>query len=218
MRQIKRRAFSLLEVLAAIAVLGLLVAVAVPIFEKIRAGGDRTAAVANMRTIGQGISLYAADHGGMLPGPLWPGQMPQLDPGREGRLVRELASHLDIAVPSTPQVVALFVPPAYRRAVGNVALSNARTFVLNMNTGTAAEPFQPWGSLTSQPPLPPRRMAQVPAAAWGFSDADRLHPRVGAAAWKAQTPAWKIHGPRRLAWFFNGSVGPVEEAELEMPR
>lgn len=218
MHEIRRRAFSLLEVLAAIAILGLLVAVAVPMLDQMRAGGDRTAAVANMRTIGHGILLYAADHGGLLPGPLWPGQMPQLDSGREGRLVRELASHLDIAMPSTPQVVALFVPPAYRRAVGDAALSSARTFVLNMNTGTATEPFQPWGSLTSQPPLPPQRLAQVPAAAWGFSDADRAHPRVAAAAWKAQTPASKIHGLRRLAWFFNGSVAPVEEAELKMPR
>jgi hypothetical protein len=170
-----------------------------------------------MKSIGQGIHLYAADRSGVLPGPLWPGQMPQFDPDREGRLVRELAFYLDIPTPPSPRVVDLFVPPAYRKAVGTAALATARTFVMNMDVGTASAPVLPWGSLTAQPSLPPMRLSQIPAASWGFSDADRLHPRVATAGWKAQTPASKIHGTRRLAWFFNGSVGPVEEGELELP-
>jgi hypothetical protein len=66
-----------------------------------------------------------ADNDGKLPGPLWPGQLAQLDPARSGRLVRELATYLGIPAPAAPKVEPLFVPPAYRKAGECFVLGNS---------------------------------------------------------------------------------------------
>lgn len=208
-----RSAFTLVELLVVMALLGVLAALLVVATSAVRSSGDRSKATANMRAIGVGIAAYAADHGGTLPGPLWPGQMPEFDPNRSGRLVRELAPYLGIETPSQPEIIDLFVPPAYRKAID--VLSTSRTYVVNMEVmqddGTV---LNPWGSLVGGSESDPLRMSTVPPTAWGFSDADQEHPRVNAASWSANTPPKPIHG-KRLAWFFNGSVGSVETAELE---
>jgi hypothetical protein len=138
----------------------------------------------------------------------------EFDPNRSGRLVRELAPYLDIETPATPKVIDLFVPPAYRKKTQPSLLATARTYVMNMAISETAATLNPWGSLAAADGSGPARLASIPTGAWGFSDADRLHPRVAGASWVANTPAKPIHG-KRLAWFFNGSVGQVDEADLQ---
>lgn len=208
-----RGGFTLVELLVVLVILGILAGLIFGATFAVRSSGDRTKATANMRAIGVGIAAHVADHGGLLPGPLWPGQMPEFDPNRDGRLVRVLAPYLGIETPSQPEIIDLFVPPAYRKAVA--VLPTSRTFVVNMavtqDDGTV---LNPWGSLVPGSESEPLRMPAVPQTAWGFSDADQQHPRVQEASWSANTPPAPVHG-KRLAWFFNGSVGTVETAELE---
>lgn len=215
MSKARRRAgFSLVELLAALAILAILAALALPLFGAAQATGDRNKAIANMRAIGTGIAQYAIDKDGLLPGPLWPGQVAEFDPTRAGRLVRELAPYLGYETPASPAVVDLFVPPAYRKKTPPAALSTSRTYVVNMAVSSGNATINPWGSSVANDGPGPRRFASVPPGAWGFSDADRLHPRVVSASWAANTPAAPVHG-KRLAWFFNGSVAPVETAVLQ---
>lgn len=181
----------------------------------VRAKADRMVAVQSMRTIGLAVIGYAADHDGILPGPLWPGQMPLFDPGREGRLVREIAAWVPLETPARPEVEPLFVPPAYRKAVRNAALKDARTFVMNMAVPVEGGTLNPWGSLAAGQGAGTARLNAIPASAWGFSDADREHPRVAGAPWANQTPAIPVHPPQRLAWFFDGRVGSIETAALK---
>lgn len=210
-------AFTLVELLVVLAVLSILAALSLAGLSKMGTSSDRSKAVSNMRQIGTGITLFAADNDGKLPGPLWPGQLAQFDPTRNGRLVRELAPYLGIPTPAAPKVEPLFVPPAYRKAMSPSSLDSARTYVLNMAIQDGDQILIPWGNLATPPTTPPLNLASIPPQAWGFSDADALHPRVIGAPWSANTPPKPIHTPKRLAWFFNGSVGPVDDRELVQP-
>jgi len=212
-----RGAFTLVELLVVLAVIAILAALSLGGLSKIGASSDRSKALSNMRQIGTGITLFAADNDGKLPGPLWPGQLAQFDPTRSGRLVRELAPYLGIPTPTAPKVEALFVPPAYRKAVSASFLDSARTYVLNMSVRDGDQIIIPWGNLASPPATQPLKLAAIPSQAWGFSDADALHPRVTGASWAGNTPSKPVHTPKRLAWFFNGSVGPVDDTALALP-
>lgn len=206
--------FTLVELLVTIAIIAILAGLALTAIGSMRSHSDRSKAIANMRSIGSAIGLYAAEKDTLLPGPLWPGQVAELDPNRAGRLVRELAPYLGIDTPARPQLIDLFMPPAYRKATAPAALSTSRTFVMNMAVTSGNATINPWGSLAANDGSRPLRLGSIPANAWGFSDADRLHPRVAGASWAANTPAKPIH-KKRLAWFFNGSVSPVETADLQ---
>lgn len=215
MKKTKNRAgFTLVELLATIAIVAIIAAVSLPAIGYARAYGDRSKAISNMRSIGNGIDLYAADNDGLLPGPLWPGQLAELDPNRAGRLVRILAPYLGIETPSQPKVIDLFMPPAYRKTTAPAALSASRTYVVNMAVVSGNSTINAWGSLAANNGSGPLRQSMIPANAWGFSDADQLHPRVVGASWAANTPAFPIH-QKRLAWFFNGSVVAVETQDLQ---
>jgi type II secretory pathway pseudopilin PulG len=205
------------ELLVVLAVIAILAALSLGGLSKLGASSDRSKALSNMRQIGTGITLFATDNDGKLPGPLWPGQLAQFDPARSGRLVRELAPYLGIPTPTAPKVEALFVPPAYRKAVSASFLDSARTYVLNMSVRDGDQIIIPWGNLASPPATQPLKLAAIPLQAWGFSDADALHPRVTGASWGGNTPLKPIHTPQRLAWFFNGSVAPVDDTALALP-
>lgn len=212
-----RGGFTLVELLVVLAVIAILAALSLGGLSKLGDSSDRSKALSNMRQIGTGITLFAADNDGKLPGPLWPGQMAQFDPGRSGRLVRELAPYLGIPTPAAPKVESLFVPPAYRKAVSTTFLDSARTYVVNMSIRDGDQTLVPWGNLAAPPATSPLKLSSIPAQAWGFSDADALHPRVTGASWAANTPPKPVHKPQRLAWFFNGSVAPIDDTALATP-
>jgi prepilin-type N-terminal cleavage/methylation domain-containing protein len=213
-RHARRAGFTLIELLATIAIIAILAALALTAISAARTQGDRAKAISNMRQIGSAIASYAADKDSQLPGPLWPGQLAEFDPARAGRLVRELAPYLGLETPAKPVVMDLFVPPAYRRIMPAASLSTSRTFVMNMAFASGNATINPWGSLAANDGSGPLRLGNIPPTAWGFSDADRQHPRVVGASWAANTPVEPIH-KKRLAWFFNGSVSPIETAELQ---
>ena len=216
-RDKSRSGFTLVELLVVIGVIAVLAALSLAVLSKVGAASDRSKAISNMRQIGAGIALFAADNDGRLPGPLWPGQLAQFDPARSGRLVRELAPYLGIPTPTAPKVEPLFVPPAYRKAVSPAFLDSARTYVVNMSIRAGDKTIIPWGNLASPPSTQPLKLSVISPQAWGLSDADGLHPRVAGTSWAPNTPPKPIHTPKRLAWFFNGSVSPVDDADLALP-
>lgn len=209
-----RAGFTLIELLVTIAIVAILAALALTATGAVRTQGDRAKSISNMRQIGSAIASYAADKDSQLPGPLWPGQLAEFDPARAGRLVGEVSPYLGLETPAKPMLIDLFVPPAYRKVTAPAALSTSRTFVMNMKVTSGNATINPWGSRAANDGSVPLRLGSIPANAWGFSDADRQHPRVAGASWAANTPAEPIH-KKRLAWFFNGSVSPIETTELQ---
>lgn len=62
-----RRGFTLIEVLIVIGIIGLLLGILLPALEKVRHKGYLVACESNLRTIGQAVLIYAADHHGQFP-------------------------------------------------------------------------------------------------------------------------------------------------------
>ncbi len=210
----KSSGFTLVELLVVIAIIAVLAGMALTATRNVHARADAAAALSNLRQIGAAISSYTSDHNGILPGKLWPGQIPFTDTVKSGRLCEFLAGYLGIENPDTVnQEVAIFVPPAFRDT--GIPLNEARTYVMNMampspDGGT----FNPWGSETAPDGPGPSPSVTIETRTWLLSDADQQHPRVVNASWKASTPASPIHGKERQALYSDGSASTVSEQLL----
>lgn len=71
------RAFTLIELLTVIAIIGILAAILIPVAGKVRESGFKAADINNLRQLGQAVLLFAADHDDHLPtqptgGGWWP--------------------------------------------------------------------------------------------------------------------------------------------------
>lgn len=63
----RRCAFTLIELLVTIAIIALLIGILLPALSAARESGKALKCLANMRTLGQGVTLYAGDFDGHLP-------------------------------------------------------------------------------------------------------------------------------------------------------
>jgi prepilin-type N-terminal cleavage/methylation domain-containing protein len=212
------RGFTLVELLIVVVIVAVLAIGGFTGYESLRRGADRSVALTQLRQIGAAIVAYGGENGGRFPGPMWPGQMPMIDPARDGRLSRDLAPYLGGPVPTQAGLSPIFIPPAYRKAVDPARLNDARTFVLNMEVPLEDGVLvNPWGSLADPQGPQPMSQAIPPGNIWAMSDADQKNPRVASAAWSANTPAEPIHGRERHALYFDGRAATVSEGELAKP-
>ncbi|MBU3665387.1 MAG: prepilin-type N-terminal cleavage/methylation domain-containing protein [Chthoniobacterales bacterium] len=212
-RQDRRRrnhAFSLSELLVAIAILALLAALAAAVFGTMMHRGDRADALAKTRAMGAAVLHYASDHGGLLP-PLFPGQVLEYEHGRGGRIVTECAAYLGIRTNEGKFIVESLLPRAYVRVAQPSDRSQMRVWVMNSSvTNGSGAVISPFGRVATagQPPVENMPLAAVvgPAALWMMSTADRKQPQVAAAPWKANAPPDPPLGDRRAVFRFDGTA------------
>ncbi|WFB34994.1 prepilin-type N-terminal cleavage/methylation domain-containing protein [Kiritimatiellota bacterium B12222] len=62
-----KRAFTLIELLVVIAIIALLISIIVPVTSKALESSRRSACASNLRTLAQGLVVFAADHKGYFP-------------------------------------------------------------------------------------------------------------------------------------------------------
>jgi prepilin-type N-terminal cleavage/methylation domain-containing protein len=74
------RAFTLVELLVVIGIIAILISVLIPALSKARQQANLTVCLANMRSLGQAINIYAAQNGGVLPYGYWDGSSPWQTP------------------------------------------------------------------------------------------------------------------------------------------
>jgi hypothetical protein len=199
----------LLVVLALVAVLATLGVFAMPSWLERAARVD---ALAKTRAMGRAVLHYVPDHGGLLP-PLFPGQVLEYEPGRGGRIVTECAAYLGIDPDRGPHLVDSLQPRAYARLKVPADPAQRRVWVVNNTVDTGSAVTHPFGTVTT-PGEPPTGRATLAAlagagAAWMLSTADRQHPNVASAPWRANTPAEPPLGDARAVFRFDGSAGLV---------
>jgi prepilin-type N-terminal cleavage/methylation domain-containing protein/prepilin-type processing-associated H-X9-DG protein len=111
------RAFSLVELLVVISIIALLAAIAVPAIRGAQEKGQRAKCAANMKSIGAGIHLYAAENNGKLP------SINCITP--DTTWIEQLQSHLGT------NYTRVRVSPADPRAAGKLADAHATSYLLN---------------------------------------------------------------------------------------
>jgi len=65
-----RQGFTLVEILVVVAILGLLIALSVPVLGQMREKSSRAACASNLRQCGVALLAYASDNNGQLPNPI----------------------------------------------------------------------------------------------------------------------------------------------------
>jgi len=65
-----KKGFTLVELMVVIIILGILVAIAIPIYNNVTKSAKENACAANIRTIQSAVQMYQADHDGTLPSSL----------------------------------------------------------------------------------------------------------------------------------------------------
>lgn len=199
--------FTLVEALVVAALIAILASLLLPALGRWSGRAEKIERMQVMRSIGQGIVLHAADHDGLLPGPLWPGQVAEFRASTNGRLTGLLAPYLGIEERPVPYIVESWLPQSVQRAAPAVPARDLRVFVMNMQAeGTAGGVVNPWGSLAASAASLPLRAAAVRASSWALSEAYRTHPAVAGRPWATSTTPSPVFGDQPLALFMDGSV------------
>lgn len=202
-------AFSLVELLVTVAVIGLLAVLVAGTMPAVRQRADRADALAKIRTMGAAVLQYVPDHGGFLP-PLFPGQVLEYEDGRGGRIVTECASYLGIDKNSGKHLVESLVPRAYNRVRDPSDHAQMRVYVMNTRMTNNGRVVTPFGGISGgQVDGKSSPLAAVAGlqGMWVMSTADRMQPNVATAPWKNNTPADPPLGDQRGIFRFDGSAG-----------
>lgn len=205
--------FSLIELLVALAVIGVLVVLTASVLPGLKQRADRADALARLRTMGHATLLYVPDHGGRLP-PLFPGQVLEFEEGRGGRIVTECADYLGLGGREGSFLVTHLMPRTYARLTEPADKSTMRVFVMNTTVTTGDSILNPFGRVVTggQPPVGTLPLSALVEASgtWMISTADQTQPAVAAAPWRANAPEDPPLGDRRAVFRFDGSAGLVE--------
>lgn len=211
MKRFLNRAFTLIELLAVVAIVCVLFTLSLPAFKLMRRQSDKTATANSLRSIGIGIQQYLNDNDGMLPGPLLTGQTATYATTDQGRLGYYLWSYLGSPAPkSTAQVCAIINNPAnlrYRKDTSSpVYLLNNKLYP-SSGGGTY---IVPWGYGSNLKPYKQVSLTDwTLSQTWALQDADQLHPSALGAGWISQLPPKPPLGDIRMTLYFDWHVDAV---------
>ncbi|CAM3176352.1 DUF1559 domain-containing protein [Rariglobus hedericola] len=176
-------AFTLIELLTVIAIIGVLASIIIPVIGRVRESAKSSRCTNNLRQIGLAIQTYSSEHKGSLPATGFFGVSSYYN--RDARnFQNSLLTYLDLKPASTWSTAVdqstyspIFECPSYKGTTGGkgYVLHNANT------TGDPAKDIndttvQPWGFIqdaagTNISPAP-QKVANMPAKVWAIRDLD----------------------------------------------
>lgn len=206
-------AFTLTELLTVIAIIGILAAILIPTVGRVREAARASQCASNLRQIGLGISLYAGDHRGVMPGPISSGQGPTFvdqaftQTKVTGYLATFIAPYIAVneAKNSTGSVKAngMFKCSAWADQTPDQA---GPSFIVNIIPASFG--FYPFGAMDgTQAPVPVARLSPYPLSVTVLMvDVDRIWLNGATPGWANQIPATPVHGGFRNALYYDGHV------------
>ncbi len=228
-------AFTLIEALVVIAIIGLLGALLVPAISSANAKGMSVACSSNLRQIGVAITLYASDNRGTLPGPLMTQQRPRVSANQlsrkewhEGQLSAFLAPYIDTLPDWKRGQQSLFACPSWARQVKGNSSSSYKLNQFVWVNGVYQSPTQasslPWGYSGSSNPGKPGNISDLynvtqdkdsgsSSSTWLLKDADA---GPGGIPYDQALPSAPVHGRYRNALFYDLHVGRLDLLDIPL--
>ena len=210
-----RRAFTLVELLSVIAIVGILSTILMVAIGRIRSQANKTECANNLRQIGMLIQLYTQDNNGRLPGPLRGGQDARYDYGKKNteQLIHYLADYTTFTTTNEePPRAQMFLCPAF---VNEISETNARCYEvriskLEMTNGQEEAPFGYPSGNAEDAADPPKILSRIadPSRQWMIQDLDQ----IGTPGYRGSplAPVEPVHGNVRNTLFFDGHVEALE--------
>jgi len=227
MSKYSRRAFTLVELLAAIAIIAIIAALLLPVLARGKEKAYRTQCASNLKQLGIGVQLYADDHGDQLPGPLWAGLYDTYNNQLTTRMPYYIATYLGMPAPSSqPQTLMVArCPSAVQHwqnpgAIAPMSVDKPLSYLVtlkltNASSGRVIYPFgYPSASGTGGRGTNaiPKRLKEIttPSVVWAMTDADQQNANDWARFYP-YLPVQPSHGTVRNQLFFDWHVETVKE-------
>ncbi|WP_269525448.1 type II secretion system protein [Coraliomargarita parva] len=210
-------AFTLIELLMVIAVVAVLAAITSSVIGRVGKSSQKAVALAGLRSVGAAIQLYANDHDGYLPGPLWSTTTALYGPD-DRTLGYHLASYLELPDPVSgkyefPQVSC----PLFEEIR---PVPNSPAYFMQQTVKVPAGKRNPWGyqslSQTKDEAVLPQKITNVlqgdNTVTWAMCAADALNVGNPNAGWASNLLPEPLFGDVRLQLYFDWHVEfvPVE--------
>lgn len=231
----RRQAFTLVELLTVIAIIGILAAILIPAIGRVRQSARASACLSNVRQVAGAVQLFVSDNKGTFPGA---GQRPGSASASWMDVINTTVLQADLnslhpplqRLGPSPMSGQIYCPSMEPFANVNIY---ARAYVINANTQDFTAPKVTWGILTNyQKGVPLARFA-TPARTFLILESEKDSDGVGATTplnqivmgdgisapdWSANSLRFAFrHNKRMNVAFMDGhteSLAPEDMAKL----
>lgn len=190
--KLTRQAFTLVELLAVIAIVGVLAGIIIAMVGRTRSAALDARCLSMQRQIGMAVQLYASEHQNRFPGPCYGGvRKGYSTKSSDGSFFGYIAPYQGLAASTAWLQADSLTCPAWSRQVTDA--DQAPVYLLNDSvTTTNGTTANPWGYPSKSSPIPVNQLAN-PGTTWLLKDIDQGNAAAN-ATWYRHLPPVPVHG------------------------